>query len=125
MRADMYSPYKEIKMAFSPTESGFLNPGRFFTGCSGSVVVNGVTGVFIPHSSLESYKNATSGDVRELTYSILDAVVTGLNNLSTKSEKMVCNRSISFVNETTVRKTYNVSVDLNAANTTYDVKDET
>jgi hypothetical protein len=112
-------------MAWSPTQSGYMNPGRFFPGCSGQLVVGGVTGVFIPYSSLESYGTSTSGDVRELAYSILDKVASGMAILSTanKPTKFTISKSVSAT-ETSAQKTYIVVSSLNAINTIYDIQDE-
>jgi hypothetical protein len=112
-------------MPWSPTQSGNMNPGRFFPGCSGQVVVGGLTGVFIPYSALESYKTATSGDIRELTYSILDKVTSGIASLnsSDRPSQFSISRS-TVISDTTAQKTFTVTIGLNASNTTYDVRDE-
>lgn len=78
-------------------------------------MVAGASGVTIPYSNLESYKAATSGDVRELGYSFLERVADTYLALSTanKSSKFGVTRTASIVNDTTIRKVYTVTVDLN------------
>lgn len=99
------------------------NPtGVFGTG----ITVNG-TGITLPYSALESYSASTSGDVRELIYSFLEKVadlyvalpVTGVNG---RWDKVTVNRSTNVITDETLRKTYNVAVDLNIQS--LDVVDE-
>lgn len=73
------------------------------------------TGVTIPYTDLESYKQATSGDVREFGYSVLERMADQYLSLSApnKSSKFVVARTASIVNDTTIRKVYTVTVDLN------------
>ena len=100
------------------------NPGRFFTGAN-TVSVSSVSGIFIPFSSLESYSIATSGDIRELTYSVLDKVTDGIANLGSDAPtKMSISRSTSSAGNGKAQKIYTVTFDLNASNTVYDVQDE-
>jgi hypothetical protein len=108
-------------MAWSPSQSGNMNPGRFFPGCSGTA-----NEIVIPYSALESYNASTSGDIRELTYSFLDVVTSGINALSAQNRptKFNISRTYNSLNETTVRKTYTVTTDLNISNVNYDVVDE-
>ncbi len=111
-------------MPWSAAQSGNMNPGRFFAGCSTSS-----TGIFIPYSALESYKVGTSGDVRELVYSILDVVSSGIGSLSglpnqPKPANFGITRTLSLTSDTTAQKRYTVTVELNASNTQYDVEDE-
>lgn len=112
-------------MPWSPSQSGNMNPGRFLPGCSGSVVVGSATGVFIPYSALESYNTATSGDIRELTYSILDKVASGFAILSTadRPAKFTISRNTT-AGETSAQKTFSIVFNLNSSNTRYDVQDE-
>jgi hypothetical protein len=102
-----------------------MNPGRFFPGCSGQLVVGGVTGVFIPYSALESYGTATSGDIRELTYSMLDKVASGIAALSSndRPEYFSVSRS-TIISDTTAQKSFSITTGLNASNTRFDVRDE-
>jgi hypothetical protein len=119
-------------MPLSPGQSGQLNPGSTtFFGPSVSAVagitINGASGIYIPFTALESYKMGTSGDVRELLYSIVDKINTGLTTMgiNTSSNKVSTTSNISFLDATSVRKSYGINIDLNVTGMTYDVKDET
>jgi hypothetical protein len=117
-------------MPLTPLQSGQLNPGSnifFGSGCTTSLTFSGSGGIFIPYGTLESYKTGTSGDVRELLYSVLDKVNTGLTTMSanTSSNKLNTTSTISFLDSSSVRKSYGVNVDLNISGMVYDVKDET
>lgn len=107
-----------------PYVSASGNPGRFFSGAN-AVSVSSVSGIFIPFSSLESYSVSTSGDIRELTYSILDKVTDGLVSLGNDAPtKMSIARTTSSAGNGKAQKIYTVTFDLNASNTVYDVQDE-
>ena len=96
------------------------NPtGVFGTG----ITVNG-TGITIPYSALESYSSSTSGDVREFVYSFLEKVADTVLALPSTGrwEKVTVTRGTSVVNDETLRKTYNVAIDLNIQS--LDVVDE-
>jgi predicted AAA+ superfamily ATPase len=84
------------------------------TGYFPSIVADN-TGITIPYSNFESYKSATSGDIREFGYSFLESVADTYLSLSApnKSSKFVVARTASIVNDTTIRKVYTVTVDLN------------
>ena len=120
-------------MPWSPSQSGNLNPSasRFF-GSSTRILDpdNGTnSGIFIPFSSLESYKASTSGDVRELLYSVLDKVHTGIASLSglpnqPKPSQYSSTRTLASTGDNTSQKRFNVTFDLNASNTVYDVSEE-
>ncbi len=125
-------------MPWTPTQSGNLNPiaSRFFAnavilntaGASQSITGTG-SGIFIPFSSLESYNVTTSGDIRELVYSMLDVVHNGMASLSglpnqPKPANFGVTRSLSLTSDTTAQKRYTVTIDLNALSTKYDVEDE-
>jgi hypothetical protein len=125
-------------MPWTPTQSGNLFPAasRFFpnavilnnAGASQSITGTG-SGIFIPFSNLESYKQPTSGDIRELIYSILDVVFTGIVSLSglpdqPKPSNFTITRSLSLTSDTTAEKRYTVVCGLTTANTKYDVSEE-
>lgn len=119
-------------MPLTPTQSGQLNPSSstfFGSSCQAGNAINVTngSGIFIPFSAFESYKPAVSGDVRELFYSIVDKFHTGLTSMGINSSayKVSTNRSTSFLDETSVRRTYVANIDLNALNVVYDVKEET
>jgi hypothetical protein len=119
-------------MPLTPVQSGQLNPGSSTFFGSSLVAATGVnispmSGIYIPFSALESYKIGTSGDVRELLYSIVDKINTGLTTMgiNTSSNKVSTTSSISFLDANSVRKSYAMNMDLNVTGMTYDVKDET
>jgi hypothetical protein len=117
-------------MPLSPVQSGQLNPASNFffgSGCTTSLSFSGSGGIFIPSGALESYKTGTSGDVRELLYSVLDKINSGLTAMgaNTSTNKLNATSTISFLDSSSVRKSYGVNVDLNMTGMTYDVKDET
>lgn len=126
-------------MPWSPTQSGNLNPvsNRFFAnavilnapGASQSLAGATGSGIFIPFSNLESYKVATSGDIRELAYSLMDKIYDGIASLSglpnqPKPANFTLTRTLSSTGDTTVQKRYTLTIGLNASNTVYDVEDE-
>lgn len=125
-------------MPWTPAQSGNLNPAtsRFFPnavilnspGTSQSITGTG-SGIFIPFSNLESYKVATSGDVRELAYSIVDKVNNGLAALSglpdqPQSTIFKIAKSTQLLATNSFGNRYVIDVTLTGANTVYDVSDE-
>lgn len=117
-------------MPLTPVQSGQLNPGSstfFGSSCvAGTGSVTGTNGIFIPFSALESYKTATSGDIRELLYSVVDKIFSGLTamNLNSGANKVNMSRSVSFLDADSVRKSFSIVTDLNVTGMVYDVKDE-
>ena len=124
-------------MPWNLTQSGNLNPksNRFFpnavfldsAGTSQSITGTG-SGIFIPFGDLESYKVTTSGDIRELVYSIVDKVAIGIASLSglpnqPKPERFTIFKSVSAT-ETSASKTFTIGFNLNSSSTVYDVQDE-
>lgn len=122
-------------MAFSPSQSGNMFPGRsvFFPGLiAGTGTVTGTSGIFIPFAALESYNVGNSGEVGELVYSIVDKFTTGLNNLSgvpTATDdlptKFSTSRQTSLTSDNTATKTFALSFDLNVSSARYDLREET
>lgn len=125
-------------MPWNPTQSGNLYPtaSRFFpnavilnsAGASQSISGTG-SGIFIPFSNLESYKVSTTGDVRELLYSVVDVIYNGIASLSglpnqPKPSNLTVTRTLSSTSDTTAQKRYTITFDLNALNTQYNVEDE-
>jgi hypothetical protein len=126
-----HSNSKEIIMPLTPTQSGQLNPSHSFFFGSNCVAGNAITvssgsGIFIPYSALDSYKGSVSGDVRELLYSVIEKCHSGLTQvgINSTSYKVNSGRTTSILGETSVRRNYNINVDLNMLNTTYDVQEE-
>jgi hypothetical protein len=121
-------------MPWSPTQSGNMFPGRsvFFPGLiAGPSTVTGTSGVFIPFSALESYNVGNSGEIGELVYSIVDKFNTGINNLSgvaTATEdlpaKFSTTRTTTLTSDSTARKTFSLSFDLNVSSAKYDLQSE-
>ncbi len=118
-------------MPLTPTQSGQLNPSHsFFFGGScvagNAITVSSGSGIFIPFSVLDSYKGSISGDVRELFYSVIEKCHAGLTQvgINSASYKVNTGRTTSILGETSARRSYNINVDLNMLNTTYDVQEE-
>lgn len=118
-------------MPLTPTQSGQLNPSSsIFFGSScvagNAINVTSGSGIFIPFSALDSYKGAVSGDIREFFYSVVDKINNGLTQVGINSYgyKVNSTRTTSYLSDTAVRRNYNINIDLNTANTTYDVQDE-
>jgi maltose-binding protein MalE len=90
-------------MPFNPSPTGYF-PG----------LTTSSSGVFIPYTALESYKVNTSGDVRQLAYSFLDAFTNKYNSLLTadKTDKIAITSSWTAQSETVLRKVYNYSFNL-------------
>lgn len=103
-------------------------PTGYFANINVTGVIGGVTGVFIPYSDLESfdYTVATSGsgDIRELVYSINEAVADEWLSLSTanRSSQMTISRTSSVPEDNILRKVYTITLNLDFGN--LDVTDE-
>ncbi len=100
-------------------------PTRFFPNLT-YTTLGGSGGVFIPYGNLESFSASNSGEMGELAYSFVDKFASGVVNLADddKPGKFTVFRSTTSTGDTTVRKTYTITFDLNAANTVYDVQSE-
>jgi hypothetical protein len=94
------------------------------TGVFGTGITVGASSITIPYSALESYNSSTSGDVREFVYSFLEKVADTVLALPATGRwgKVSVTRGTSVVNDETLRKTYNVAIDLNIQS--LDVVDE-
>lgn len=90
-------------MAFNPSPTGYF-PG----------LTTSSSGVFIPYSALESYKVNTSGDVKQLAYSFLDAFAYKYTNLLTadKTDTITVASSWTAQSETVLKKVYTYSFNL-------------
>ena len=91
-------------MAFNPNPTGYF-PDILNLASGNSV---STSGVFIPYSNLESYNASTSGDIRQLVYSINEAVTDVYLNLATadKPTQMTLARSSLVPEDNVIRKTY-------------------
>lgn len=98
------------------------------TGLFGTGITTDNTGITIPYSALESYKVSSSGDVRQLLYSIIEKTAdllvglpaTGVNG---RWGKITVGRNLTAISPDVLRKTYTVGFDLNIAS--LDVVNET
>ena len=114
-------------MAFNPNPTGYF-PNIITTGVldSGTFGLTAdTTGIFIPYSDLEGYDYSTatgslSGDIRQLCYSINEAIAdvylgdgvnTGLSTAD-RPAQMTYSRSSSVPNDSTIRKTYTIVLNL-------------
>jgi hypothetical protein len=97
-------------MPFNPSPTGYFN-GILNLG-SGQYV--STSGVFIPYSALESYNPSTSGDIRQLMYSMIEGytdVYLGLASADRPSQLTVSRSSI-VPGDNLVRKTYTFTANL-------------
>lgn len=97
-------------MAFNPSPTGY------FSGIANLASGNSVStsGVFIPYDNLESYNVATSGDIRQLAYSFIEALSSQYSSLSTadRPTKMLVTKTSVVPNNNTIRNTYNITFNL-------------
>lgn len=107
-------------MAFDP------DPTNYFPNINttGILDTGGATGIFIPYSDLESYDydvatGSLSGDIRQLVYSINEAVADIYLGLSTgdRPAQMTYSRSASVPSDALIRKTYTIVMNLNLPDT--------
>lgn len=77
-------------------------------------IITSSSGVFIPYSDLESYKVNTSGDIRQLTYSFVDAVASEYTSLpgTGLSSNMTVNRLYTIQSPSVITKVYTLSFNL-------------
>lgn len=97
-------------MAFNPSPTGYFS--GILNLASGNSV--NTSGVFIPYDSLESYNVSTSGDIRQLAYSFINALTAEYNSLATvdKPTKMTISKSSFIPSENIIRNTYSVTFNL-------------
>ena len=112
-------------MTWSPTQSGVLQPtnSTLFPNAD----TNGVNGITIPFGDLESYETASSGDIRELVYSVLDKVEDHFTNSvseENRPSKFTITKNYSSTGENSAKKVFVVTFLLDAANVVYDVTEE-
>lgn len=111
-------------MAWTPTQSGVLQPTNSSLFPS---AVTDATGILIPFADLESYKSASSGDIRELVYSVLDKVEDHFTNevsSANRPSKFSISKDYSSTGENNAKKVFTVTFLLDASNVTYDVSEE-
>ena len=90
-------------MAFNPSPTGYFPH-----------IVTSSSGVFIPYSDFESYTISSSGDIKQLAYSFIDAVANTYTNLpsSGQTSNMTVTRSWSAQSNTVLKKVYTFSFNL-------------
>lgn len=91
-----------------------VSPTGYFPNIVGNAEVAGFTGVFIPYDDLESVNASTSGDIRQLVYSFLEAVADEYLALPTGSgsNQLTITRSSTVPSDNVVRKVYSTTVNL-------------
>lgn len=101
-------------MAFNPSPTGYY-PG-IVTLASGDATPT--SGVFFPYSGLESYSVSTSGDVRQLIYSLTEAAADEWLSLATadRSSQMTIARTATVPSDNIVRKIYTITLNLDFGN---------
>jgi hypothetical protein len=97
-------------MAFNPNPTGYF-PGILNLASGNSV---STSGVFIPYSNLESYNAGTSGDIRQLLYSVNEAITDKYLTLATadRPSQITLSRSATVPDDNVVRKTYTMIINL-------------
>lgn len=101
-------------MAFNPSPTGYFPSITILA--SGDASPN--SGVFIGFSDLDTYSVSTTGDVRELIYSFVEAVSDTYLNLATadKPTQVSITRTASVPSDNVIRKTYSITVNLQVEN---------
>lgn len=106
-----------------------VNPSGYFYNkivCDASLSGGAASGIFINYDALESVSGVTGNafDIRELTYSFVERVADVYLNLPTGSgsNQLSITRSSTVPNDSTIRKSYTLTVSLDLPATT--VKDE-
>jgi hypothetical protein len=97
-------------MSFNPNPTGYF-PG-ILNLMSGDTV--STSGVFLPYSSLESYNPTTSGDIRQLIYSVVEAFSDTYSSLTVadRPTKLVITKTSSVPNDNTIRNSYVITANL-------------
>lgn len=107
-------------MSFLPATTGYF-PGAVTGVLSGTTA----TGILLPFDSLQSISgtNANANDIREVLYSVLEGVADKyLLPATSGSTQMTVTRASTVPNDSTIRKSYTVSFNLDFPVTS--VKDE-
>ena len=103
-------------MAFNPSPTGYFPSIAILA--SGDAAPN--SGVFIGYSDLESYNVSTTGDIRQLIYSFVEAVTDEYLGLATadRPTQVSITRTSSVPSDDIIRKTYSITVNLAVAGVT-------
>lgn len=91
-----------------------VSPTGYFPNIITNAEVSSFTGVFIPYDDLESVSAETSGDIRQLVYSFLEAVADEYLSLPTGSgsNQISITRSSTVPSDNVVRKIYTTTCNL-------------
>ena len=97
-------------MAFDPSPTGYF-PSWTILASGDSV---GQSGVFIGFTDFDTYNSATTGDVRQLLYSLIEAYTDQHLSLVTadRPSQVTITRTSSVPSEDILRKTFSITVNL-------------
>lgn len=100
-------------MAFNPSPTGYFPSWTILASGDSSPD----SGVFIAYSDFESYNASTTGDVRQLLYSFVEAYTDEHLSLATadKPSQVTITKTQSVPEEDVVRKTYSITINLAVA----------
>ena len=103
-------------MAFNPSPTGYFPSIAILA--SGDSAPD--SGVFIGYSDLETYNASTTGDIRQLLYSFIEAITDEYVSLATvdRPTQVTINRTASVPADDVIRKTYSVVVNLSVEGVT-------
>jgi hypothetical protein len=97
-------------MAFDPSPTGYFPSWEIMS--SGSIASS--SGVFISFDDFDTYNSATTGDVRQLLYSFIEAYTDEHLSLVTadRPSQVTITRTSSVPSEDVLRKTFSITVNL-------------
>jgi hypothetical protein len=103
-------------MAFNPSPTGYFPSWEILS--SGDTATS--SGVFISFSDFDTYDSATTGDVRQLLYSFVEAYTDEHLSLVTadRPTQVTITRTQSVPSEDVIRKTYSITINLEVAGVT-------
>lgn len=103
-------------MAFNPAPTGYFPSWQILTPSDNPTG----TGVFIDFADLETYDVSTTGDVRQLLYSFVEAYTDEHLSLATadRPSQVTITRTQSVPSEDVIRKTYSITINLAVAGVT-------
>lgn len=97
-------------MAFDPSPTGYFPSWEIMS--AGDTASS--SGVFISFSDFDTYNSATTGDVRSLLYSFVEAYADEHLSLATadRPSQVTITRTQSVPAEDILRKTYSITINL-------------
>ena len=103
-------------MAFDPSPTGYFSSWEIMA--SGDMASS--SGVFISFDDFDTYNSATTGDVRQLLYSFVEAYTDRHLTLVTadRPTQVTITRTSSVPAEDVIRKTYSITINLEVAGVT-------